>query len=153
MKVNKMKKVKKKNRDCKRFTNSKNFVPNHCGSQEGVAKLSYYLIPDFILGQDCNCHDYAYFFGGCKTIDDTYRFKADKEFYRNMKYRIDQLPWWRRYYYQGIIWSYYKFVRKFGQKSFNWFETPLQWSSHLIRNGYDAEFIMPYLSKKGEDDD
>jgi hypothetical protein len=144
-----MKKVKKKNEDCKRYSPSSEFTPNYCGSQEGVAKFTYHLIPDFILGQDCNCHDYAYFYGGCKSIDDKNRFKADKEFYQNMKHRVSTLPWYRRYYYQGIIWSYYKFVRKFGHNSFNWFDTPFQWSCHLIKNGYDATFIEQYVTSKG----
>lgn len=145
-------KVKKSDKDCKRFSPTAEFTPNNCGSQEGVAKFTYKLIPDFILGQDCNCHDYAYFFGGCKAIDDTYRYKADSEFYWNMKARVRELgkdcKWWmrgwyatRKAYYQGIIWSYYQFVRKFGHKSFNWYDTPFQWSSHLIKNGYDAKFI------------
>ena len=44
-----MKKVKKKNEDCKRYSPSSEFTPNYCGSQEGVAKFTYHLIPDFIL--------------------------------------------------------------------------------------------------------
>lgn len=135
------KQVKKNDRECKRYSPTAEFTPNFCGSLEGIAKITYRFIPNFILGQDCNCHDYAYFYGGCKAIDDTFRYKADKEFYINMKARVDTLPWYRRYYYRGIIWTYYKFVRKFGHNSFNWFDTPFQWSSHLIKNGYDCSFL------------
>jgi len=151
--------IKRKNRDCKHFTSTTEFVPNKCGSLEGVAKFTYHLIPDFILGQDCNCHDYAYFFGGCKMVSDKARFLADKEFYINMQERINALgidcSWYlkpfyatRRTYYKGIIWSYYKFVRKFGHKSFNWFDTPFQWSGHLIKHSYDTTFLSRYMERK-----
>lgn len=133
---------KKRPEECPGFT--KKWSPNGCGPKGGLlAKISAFLIPELIFGGACNCHDFAYFFGGCKSIDDSARYKADREFLLDMESRIDSLYRFRRPYYRKIAQIYFKSVRNAGQDSFNWFPDLGSWVTHLVR--YDIP-VPDYLA-------
>lgn len=125
------------------------FKPNQCGSQEGVAKLVYRFIPNFILAGACDCHDFAYMVGGCKEINDKARYFADLEFKRDMETLV-----WDRYktqkmfdrfmrgFYSRVIFVYYKAVRAFGQNSFEWKESPDAWMNHLLKLEFSMSEVL-----------
>lgn len=123
--------VKKIPENCPEYT--KKWVPNGCGPKGGVfAKVSSFVIPELIFGGACNCHDFAYFFGGCKAIDDSARYKADREFYLDMIARIELIYFWRRPFYKLAAKAYFEAVRGNGQDSFTWFKDINSWVSHLL---------------------
>lgn len=64
----------------------------------------------------CNHHDYGYWKGGAEED----RKKCDDTFYRMMKKDCDRLPWYSKPRYKVWCWIYYKAVRTFGKKYFNY---------------------------------
>lgn len=119
----------------------KYFKPNKCGSKEGfILTALWHLIPNFVFETACNCHDKAYFAGGCKAVNDKARYWADTDFLEEMKVNIESYKK-RKNPYRVTLWGlnkmalvYYKAVRKFGHTSFNWFEGPLEFYKHLKKN-------------------
>jgi hypothetical protein len=121
---------------CKHQTDK--WKPNGCGSKvKGWKGFTYYMIPDFVFEGCCDCHDYAYMYGGVKSIDDTARYKADREFYLQMKEVIRKKAFFRRPFLHSMAWTYYKAVRKFGQDSFNWFSSEAEWRQHIENYGFN----------------
>lgn len=120
---------------CKHMTDK--WKPNGCGSKvKGWKGWTYHLIPNFCFEGACSCHDYAYHYGGCKAVDDTARYNADREFYLQMKETIRKKVFFRRPYLYGLAWAYYKAVRHHGHDSFNWFDTNHSLLAHRKYYGY-----------------
>ena len=114
---------------CKHYT--EHFSPNGCGSKgKGWKAWSYHLIPNFVFKSACNCHDYAYFYGGCKFIDKAARYNADMEFYLQMRENIKKKVFFRRWDLYSLAKLYFDSVRLFGKEYFNWFDTDDLWDSH-----------------------
>lgn len=108
------------------------FVPNGCGPiVSGVGSFLHLLIPDFCFGDDCDDHDYAYFAGGCKLFKKDARYLRDLRMLNRMQRRIKAKVFWRRPFLNTVAKLYFKTVRAGGEKSFNWFATPLDFQSHL----------------------
>lgn len=126
---------------CEYSVKEKYFKPNKCGSKEGfILSALWYIIPNFVFESACDCHDKAYFVGGCKLINDKARFLADAKFYSLMaenisSYETRKNPYkWQIKGLKKMAKVYYKAVRKFGHKSFNWFDTPKEYIDHLEKN-------------------
>ena len=113
--------------------------PNGCGSKApGISAITYHIIPDWCFESACDCHDYAYFYGGCKLVDQSSRYKADVEFFNQMIETIHNKVFFRRPFLKSMAWLYFKAVRAYGEKSFNWFATEGEWKNH-VEEYYDEE--------------
>ena len=87
-------------------------LSNGCGS-----KSSFVPVPEFIFHASCDKHDVLYIIGG--TEED--RKKADKIFYKYMMLDIvNEDSRFKRIYYSIWAYTYYKAVRVFGKKYFNY---------------------------------
>lgn len=84
---------------------------NGCGG-----KGSFLNPPDWIFTASCYHHDFNYWLG--HTEED--RKKADWQFYQAMVYDANQHPWYKKYLYRVIAWTYYKAVRMFAMPYFNY---------------------------------
>lgn len=148
-------KVKRKETDCPKYVSPSVFKPNKCGAKaNGFYKLTYYLIPNLVFGSSCNCHDFAYFVGGCKKFQNNARFLADEEFLRDMKATIQTVYFWRRPLLLKLADLYFWAVRKAGHESFNWFETVEEFIEHLGEIGFDRsnfEGLEEALAKEALD--
>ena len=89
------------------------FIVNGCGGKGGWINP-----PEFLFHASCSKHDF-YYWRGCTEVD---RKKADEEFYHWMKIDITSkdLSWWKKAHYKIWAWTYYKAVRLFGKKFFNY---------------------------------
>jgi hypothetical protein len=90
---------------------TKEFKPNGCGGKGGWIDP-----PEFIFHEDCNNHDLAYDRG----FTEHDREAADKEFLRNMLLSVSKAPWYSRPFFQAQAYIYYRAVRMFGAKHFNY---------------------------------
>jgi len=87
-------------------------ICNGCGSKGGFINP-----PEFLFHASCDHHDFLYWLG-C-TEDD--RLKADKSFYKYMQLDIvNEDSFIKRLYYKMLAYIYYKAVRIFGKKYFNY---------------------------------
>lgn len=91
--------------------NQKKAICNGCGGKGG-----WITPPQFIFKASCNQHDFYSWRGG-KEED---RAKADKEFYQAMLEDIKSQPLIKKPYYHLWAFTYYKAVRIFGKKYFNY---------------------------------
>jgi len=83
------------------------YISNGCGT--------WFLdIPDLLFTAACDRHDFGYWIG-CTEED---RKVADWDFYLNIKIIVSDLPWYKRWWYTGLAWVYYKAVRLFGSSTF-----------------------------------
>ena len=87
------------------------FQPNGCGGKGGLIDP-----PDWIFREDCNRHDLAYHEGGSEQD----RLFADKLFLANMLASVAKVAWYRRPFLKSQAWLYYRSVRIFGAKYFNY---------------------------------
>ena len=72
--------------------------------------------PEFIFSGSCKLHDILYDKGGTESD----RKHADKVFYNDMKKAASYFPIHKRIVYYSLAWIYYKAVRMFGKKYFNY---------------------------------
>lgn len=89
---------------------------NGCGAKGGWLNP-----PDFIFTESCNRHDWLYTVGG--TDED--RYLADQVFLDDMLLAAATHSWWYRWRYQLLATVYYRAIRLFGAKYFN-YGTPHQ---------------------------
>lgn len=82
-------------------------IVNGCG---GIG----FDVPDWIFYAACKQHDLDYWIG-CIEVD---RKTADLTFYTGMKAAAAKLTWYKRWFYYGMAYSYYKSVRLFAAKHF-----------------------------------
>lgn len=75
---------------------------------------SKFDVPDWIFRSACQGHDLAYWVG-C-TEDD--RYLADLKFYGDMMVLAAKQPWYKRFFYYGMAYTYYVGVRRFTKKYF-----------------------------------
>jgi len=88
------------------------FIANGCG-----AKGSWIKVPDFIFGNSCKRHDFAYWRGG--NEDD--RRNADEELYADMELRVQMLnSMYKRLFYRAIVYIYKRAVWIRGSKNFQY---------------------------------
>lgn len=86
-------------------------LTNGCGGKGGWLNP-----PDFMYTASCNHHDFNYWLGGTEAD----RLEADRKFYEAMKRDVARLPWYRRPFYYGIAWMYYRAVRLCGKRFFHY---------------------------------
>jgi len=87
-------------------------ICNGCGAKGGFVNP-----PEFLFHASCNQHDFCYWRGG--TEED--RKTADKTFYKYMTLDIvNEASRFKRIYYSAWAYTYYKAVRVFGKKYFNY---------------------------------
>ena len=87
-------------------------ICNGCGGKGGFINP-----PEFLFHASCNHHDFFYWRGG-KEED---RKKADLAFYKYMTLDIvNEDSRFKRMYYSAWAYTYYKAVRIFGKKYFNY---------------------------------
>jgi len=88
---------------------------NGCGGKGGFINP-----PEFLFHASCNHHDFRYW-RGCTEAD---RKETDNSFYKWMKVDVSESKWYLKPYYHFLAWSYYKAVRLFGKKYFNYSDKP-----------------------------
>jgi len=87
-------------------------ITNGCGGKGGFINP-----PEFLFHASCNQHDFYYWRGGIEAD----RKKADDTFYKYMQLDIvNENSMIKRIYYEMLAYSYYKAVRIFGKKYFNY---------------------------------
>jgi len=86
-------------------------ICNGCGTKGGLIK-----VPNFIFKASCNQHDFYYWRGGSERD----RKIADKAFYKAMREDIKSVKWNLKPYYHIWAFGYYRAVRFFGKKYFNY---------------------------------
>ena len=89
----------------------KQAICNGCGGKGGLINP-----PDFIFKASCNQHDFYYWRGGLEYD----RLIADYDFYKDMLEDIETQPLIKKPYYHLWALAYYKAVRIFGKKYFNY---------------------------------
>lgn len=89
----------------------KKSICNGCGGKGG-----WFNPPEFLFHASCNQHDFYYWRGG----DETDRKEADETFYKFMKKDVSEAKWFRKPFYGIAAYTYYKSVRVFGKKFFNY---------------------------------
>jgi hypothetical protein len=89
---------------------------NGCGAKGG-----WFNPPDFIFTEDCNRHDWLYTLGGSEED----RKLADQILLDDMLLAAASTSWWGRWRYRILAHIYYRAIRLFGAKYFNYAE-PLQ---------------------------
>jgi hypothetical protein len=92
----------------------KELICNGCGGKGGIINP-----PNFLFKASCNHHDFYYWRGGSE--DD--RTKADNQFYEKMKEDVSESHWIKKPFYSFTAWLYYKSVRRFGKKFFEYSES------------------------------
>ena len=93
----------------------KQAICNGCGGKGGFINP-----PEFLFHASCNHHDFRYW-RGCTEAD---RKDADDSFYKWMKVDVSESKLYLKPYYHFLAWSYYKAVRLFGKKYFNYSDKP-----------------------------
>jgi len=96
------------------MSNIRNKVTNGCGG-----KGSFINPPEFLFHASCCKHDELYTIGGTE-VD---RKKADDKFYELMLADTERSKGFDRYYFKVWAYTYYKAVRFFGKKYFNYKKT------------------------------
>jgi len=90
-------------------------LSNGCGGKGGLINP-----PEFLFHASCDKHDVLYSIGGTEAD----RKKDDETFYRYMKIDIsNEKSYLKRVYYSIWAFTYYKAVRLFGSRYFNYHET------------------------------
>ena len=89
----------------------KEIICNGCGGKSGWLNP-----PEFLFNASCNQHDFYYWRGGTESD----RLEADKAFYEAMLVDVQNSAWYKRLYYKLIAYTYYKSVRLFGKKFFEY---------------------------------
>ncbi len=84
-----------------------------CGGKGG-----WFSVPEFVFHSSCCYHDWLYSLGG--TEED--RKADDKEFYALMKSAIKDHKSYKRPHLYILAWIYYRAVRLFGAKYYNYTE-------------------------------
>ena len=92
-------------------TEERSQICNGCGAKGG-----HIPVPNFIFTASCDLHDYNYTIGGSEED----RKRYDYGFYRAMKRDADTFTFPKRQYYKMWAYVYFKAVRKFGSKHFNY---------------------------------
>jgi len=87
--------------------------PNGCGG-----KGSFINPPEFLFHASCNKHDELYSIGGTEAD----RRRADDKFYELMLKDTERSRGFDRYYFKVWAYAYYKAVRIFGNRYFNYHE-------------------------------
>jgi len=82
-------------------------ITNGCGG-------GMFDVPDWIFFAACQQHDLDYWIG-CTEEN---RRNADLAFYVGMKAAVVKLSWYKRWFYYGMAYTYYKSVRLFTAKYF-----------------------------------
>lgn len=97
---------------CELSDNQKKLICNGCGAKGGIVNP-----PDFIFKASCNHHDFLYWVGNTEEE----RKYADKAFYKYMKIDISEKKGViKKAYYHIWAYAYYRAVRLFGKKYFNY---------------------------------
>lgn len=97
-----------------------------CGPDRFMRRNKFDFVPDHLFGLDikiaCCIHDYMYRRG----VDEDDRTVADRIFYDNMLYLIDQAGsnWFVRSARKAKAWLYYQAVRVFGGPNFRTKKSP-----------------------------
>lgn len=91
----------------------KQTICNGCGGKGGWIDP-----PEFLFHASCNQHDFYYWRGG--TEED--RHTADAQFYEFMKKDAKDALWYNKPLCYILSFVYYKFVRIFGKKYFEYGE-------------------------------
>jgi len=98
--------------DYRDFTNKDmNAMALGCGGKGG-----WFDPPEFCFHASCKKHDISYA-AGRREAD---RLRADKGFHKAMKKDASDQHWSMRWAAYSLAWIYYKSVRKFGKKYFNY---------------------------------
>lgn len=84
-------------------------ITNGCGGKGG-----WFKPPAWIFTASCRIHDLNYIIG--HTVAD--RRKADWQFYQAMLEDVRQAPWYKRWWYKTMAWTYYQAVRWFAGNHF-----------------------------------
>ena len=93
--------------------------------------------PEFLFNASCNQHDFYYWRGGTESD----RLEADKAFYEAMLVDIQNyVVWYKRLSYKLIAYAYYKSVRLFGKRFF-------QYGTMKTKTDIDAYIIRRYLNE------
>jgi hypothetical protein len=71
-------------------------------------------VPDWIFHPACQQHDLGYWIG-CTETD---RCQVDLKFYNDMLVLTKPQPWYKRWLYISLAYTYYKSVRLFASKHF-----------------------------------
>jgi len=127
---------------------------NGCGPQVG----DFENTADFFTAA-CNLHDFRYRVGGPRDMadgDSSWRFKADKEFKRNM-YRMisDSISFWLRWLYYFKAWGYYRLVRNYGSSAFKFrpeaaiVTLDMMRAEAIIDGREDSPLFTAHISKNG----
>ena len=110
----------------------KEILCNGCGGKSGWLNP-----PEFLFSASCNQHDFYYWRGGTESD----RLEADKAFYEAMLSDIQNyVVWYKRLLYKSIAYTYYKSVRLFGKKFF-------EYGTMKTKTDIDAYIIRRYLNE------
>jgi RHS repeat-associated protein len=97
--------------------NSVNFIdPN--GLSCGPGEIGDLLVPDFWFEECCDAHDDCY--GGVPKYEECAQFgyktreECDEEFKDCMDDKVDELPWYYRWFGAGVAWLYGEAADLFG---------------------------------------
>lgn len=93
------------------YSEKKRIPLNGCGGKGG-----WIPVPDFMFTASCDQHDFQYWRGHTERD----RKEADRAFLRAMKRDVSALKWWRRPTAYLVAQTYYRAVRLFGGKFFNY---------------------------------
>lgn len=85
-----------------------------CGGKGG-----WFDPPEFCFHASCCKHDVSYAAGK----DEVDRLRADKGFYKAMKVDASKQKWYAKPLAYSAAWIYYRAVRQFGKKYFNYSDT------------------------------
>lgn len=99
-------------------------ITNGCGG-------GAFDVPDWIFHDACQQHDLDYWIG-CTEED---RAVADKNFYVSMKAAVSRIAWYKRWFYYGMAYTYYRSVRLFTRKFFYYGETKRTYAELAIEMG------------------
>jgi len=88
-----------------------NAMELQCGAKGG-----WFDPPDFCFTASCAKHDISYAAGK----DEADRLRADRGFYKAMKKDASIQKWYVRPFAYAAAWIYYRAVRQFGKKYFNY---------------------------------
>lgn len=104
----------------------KEIICNGCGGKSGWLNP-----PEFLFNASCNQHDFYYWRGGTESD----RLEADKAFYEAMLVDAQNYIWYKRLLYKSIAYTYYKSVRLFGKKFFQYgtMKTKADIDAYIIR--------------------
>jgi hypothetical protein len=103
-------------------------ITNGCGG-------GTFDVPDWIFHDACQQHDLDYWIG-CTEED---RAVADKNFYAAMKTAVSKISWYKRWFYYGMAYTYYRSVRLFTKKYFYYGPTKRTYAELAVEMGVVIE--------------